>query len=329
MELAELKKQNEEEAAILAAEPAETEVEVVEPEIEPEIDPEPELDADGKPIEKETVEPWMDADGKPYGDVTAKTHITMKDKLKGRVSKRDEEIEQLKAENAALKTPQTKPTELKRPVLEDFPTDPEYDDALEQYEDDRAEDRANRRDLKRRQGDLIAQAKAKIKKGVDEHADRAAKLVEKGGVSEDNYVKADTIVRDAVELAMPGKGDIISNHAITVLGEGSEKVWYNLGVNETNRLKFTSLLREDPLGLKAIAFLARLQEKLINPKKGTTNARTPATVVKGDAAPESAKAKAVKKEYDAAHAKGDLQLGYNTKKAARLAGIDVSNWIKG
>ena len=124
MDLAELKKQNEEEEAAALAETKEPEVEVEpEAEPEPEPDPEPELDEDDNPIEKQAAEPWMD-DGegkKTLPDVPVDTHIKMKTKLKGRVSEVNEENEKLRAEIAALKTQtQPKPTELKRPIIEDF-----------------------------------------------------------------------------------------------------------------------------------------------------------------------------------------------------------------
>jgi len=329
MELAELKKQNEEEAAILAVEP---EVEVVEPEVEPEIepepDPEPELDEDGKPIEKKAAEPWMDAEGQPYDDVPVKTHVLRVQKLKGRVSEKTEENERQKVEIAALKAQiQTTPTELKRPIAEDFATDEEYHAALDKYQDDRSDDRADRRDIRKGQTDAIAQATVKRDKAVVEHYERANKLIENSSVSQENYKKADTIVRDAIESVIPGSGMIVTDHAISILGEGSEKVIYNLGVNKANRLEFIELLREEPQqGLKAIAYLARLQERLIKPKKGTSTARSPATQVKGDGATVSAKGRAAKKKYDDAHAKGEAQVAYDIKKQAKIDKVDTSPW---
>ena len=205
-------------------------------------------------------------------------------------------------------------------------TDEEYYTALNKYEDDMAVDRLNRFSLQQKQKDATTQAQAKRQIAVDEHYERAGKLIENSGVSQENYKKADTIVRDAVESVMPKRGDLITDHAISILGKGSEKVIYNLGVNKANRLEFIELLREEPnQGLKAIAFLARLQERLIKPKKGTSNARSPATQIKGDDATTS-KGKASKKKYDAAHAKGNAQEAYNLKKLAKANGVDVSVW---
>jgi len=325
MELAELKKQNEDEAAELA------EVEViepeVEPEVEPEIEPEIELDEKDKPIEEKPVESWMETDEKS-GDVPVGTHIKMKQKLKGRVSEANEENERLRAENATLKASQQAPTELKRPMIDDFPTDEEYYASLGKYEDDMAVDRHNRINLQQRQTDTVNQAQAKRDEAVSKHYERAGKLIEDSSVTAENYKTADTIVREAVESVMPKMGDIVTDQAISILGEGSEKVMYNLGVNKANRLEFIDLLREDNQGLKAVAFLARLQERLIKPKKGTSTARSPATQVKGDGA-TTPKSKASKRKYDDLHAKGKGQDAYNLKKQAKKDGVDVSQWIKG
>jgi len=109
------------------------------------------------------------------------------------------------------------------------------------------------------------------------------------------------------------------------MGEGSEKVLYYLGRNQAALNKFQSLLAADKSGMKAAVYLGQEKQRLTNPIKPRSKAPDPASEIKGDEATRGA-ANKFKKTYDAASKKDHPQDMYNAKKAARAAGVDVSEW---
>jgi hypothetical protein len=294
-------------------------------------DDDDDLDKDGKPKE---VEAWMadeDDDDQQLSDVPVGTHIRMKQKLKGRLSDKDDELEKLKAENEALKTGMMhSPAETgdlpKRPVENDFDSVQEFELALTKYEDSMLQVRLDaadkRRNIKRQQ----EAAKAGIETAVDDHYERAAELVDKNKIAVEVYKKADRTVREVVEAVRPGQGDIVTDFLISVVGEGSEKVMYFLGKNNKALGQFKSLLSEDPSGIRASMFLGQQKQRLLHSKQQTSKARPPADNIKGDNNQSPAKGGALLKKRKAAIRKGDVQVAYNIKKQARESGIDVSNW---
>lgn len=289
---------------------------------------EPELDDDGKPIEKK-VEPWQAVEKEEeLDDVPATTHIRIKQKLKGRISDRDEEIERLKAENTQLKA-QPKIKEVKplaRPKEGDFEETADYHAALDDYETKMSAKRYDVLDQQRRQTVTQEKAKENLDQAVTEHYDRAAKLTEASGISAEVYKKADQTVREAVEAVIPGHGDLISDQLISMVGEGSEKVMYYLGRNRAALNEFRGLLLEDKSGMKAAIYLGRQKERLTTPGKRVSRTPAPVNELKGDGAPSNGNERKFKRSYDAAHKKGDGQAAYNAKKAAKAAGVDTKNW---
>jgi len=289
------------------------------------------IDDDDDDGEKKAVEPWMaDESKQPLSDVPASTHIRMKQKLKGRLTERNEENERLRRENEALKAGMTTPSlpgrVPKRPVENEFDTVLEYEEALGEYEqkmvDVRLETSNRKRDIQLAQ----ANARAKLEGSVDEHYSRAAKLIQDNGIDTEVYKAADLIVREAIETMIPGKGDITTDQIISILGDGSEKVMYYLGRNKNALNEFKSLFAEDPTGLKATLFLGQQRERLLNSKRRTSKAPPPSSDAKGDKTPTSAKASSLLKRRKAAQAKGNLQLAYDLKKQAKAQGVDVSEW---
>ena len=307
----------EEEAARIAAE---------------QVGKEPELDEDGNPIEP-VKEPWMEEEDEgeqdpddPSKQVPVGKFVSVKRKLKGQISDRDEEIERLKRErDEALKLKPKKEPVLVRPKKDDFDTDEEYDEALDKYNESRTAETINRARLEDQRKTEQQQAQEKLTEAVDGHYLRAATLIEQSGIKPEVYQAADTTVRKAVEAITPNLGDIIVDQVISILGDGSEKVIYFLGRNKAALAKFQSLLATDKSGMKAAVYLGQEKQRLTNPIKPRSNAPNPATEIKGDEPITGAEAK-FKKKYDAAHAKGDLQASYNAKKAARAANVDVSEW---
>ena len=125
-----------------------------------------------KQHEVDNQEPWQKTDDDITGDVPVGTHIKMKQKLKGRVSERDDEISNLKVEIESLKkgrvTPQaTAPS--KRPQSEDFDTDEEYETALDKWQDDKADARFEKREIAKKQSEVGRQATENLKVSVDGH----------------------------------------------------------------------------------------------------------------------------------------------------------------
>lgn len=122
-----------------------------------------------------------------------------------------------------------------------------------------------------------------------------------------------------------GIGDAIVDSLIASLGKGSEKVMYNLGVNKARLGELQQRFEEDPTGVKASIYLGQLNAELSSPRKKTTSAPAPAPQVNGDKA-EKADVKALRKEYQNADKRGDLQARFNARRKARQAGIDTTNW---
>ena len=293
-------------------------------------DDDDDLDDDGKLKE---VEAWMseDDDDSQLSDVPVGTHIRMKQKLKGRLSDKDDELEKLKAENEALKagamqTPIKTGDMPKRPVENDFDSIPEFELALTKYEDTMLQVRLDAADKRRSIKKQQDAAKEEIVTAVDSHYERAATLVDKNKIAVDVYKQADRTVREVVEAVRPGQGDIVTDFLISVVGEGSEKVMYFLGKNKKALGSFKSLLAEDPSGIKASMFLGQQKQRLLNSKRKASSARPPADDVHGDNNQSSVKGGALLKKRKAALKNGNVQLAYDIKKQAKTSGVDVSNW---
>jgi len=320
----EVKRLAEEEAAKIAADEAAAAAAIA-------AAAEPELDDNGNPIVL-SVEPWMEEEeggqdpDDPSKQVPVGKFVSVKRKLKGQISDRDEEIERLKRErDEALKFKPKPETVLVRPKKDDFDTDDEFYDALDKYNLNRTEETINRTQIEEQRKTEQQKAQQQLIEAVDSHYERAATLIEKSGIKPEIYQAADTTVRKAVEAITPNLGDVIVDQVISILGEGSEKVIYYLGRNQAALNKFQSLLATDKSGMKAAVYLGQEKQRLTNPIKPRSNAPNPATNIKGDEPITGAEAR-YKKKYDAAHAKKDNQSAYNAKKEARKAGVDVSRW---
>jgi len=322
----------EEEAAIkLAAEEAAAAAAAAEeePEFELDEDGNPKLDEDGNPIVVEKPA-WMveEQDPDPSKQVPVGKFVATKKKLKGQISDRDTEIEQLKLENARLAKlkPKEEETTLVRPKRDDFDTEEEFDNAFDTYNQSRTTEAINRTRLEDEQKAGTQQAQEELTAAVDGHYERAEVLIEKSGIKPEVYKAADTTVRKAVEAVIPNLGDVVTDQVISILGEGSEKVMFFLGRNKVALATFQSLLISDPSGMKAAVYLGQEKQRLTNPLKPRSSAPAPATGIKGDITTATGVEAKFKKKYDTAHGKVDLQLAYNAKKEARAAGVDVSGW---
>jgi len=304
----------------------EKEEEVTEEIQEEEVVEDPETPADNEP--EEEVEEWMkDGDDADQTDdsVPLHTHIRTKQKLKGRISDRDTEIERLKAENERLKA-ESKPIELpKRPRKDDFESDDDYEAALDKYEEQKEEIKFKQ--FQQTQNIQANQEKIqqRINQAVDSHYERADKLLESSGISTEAFQKSDQTIREAVESIRPKQGDLIVDQFISRLGEGSEKIMFRIGRSKALLGEFIGCLANDPSGLDAATFLGTQKAILLNSTKRKSNAPPPDTQINGDQT-AGQKERILKKRYDDAHKKGEGQKAWNAKKEAKGLGIDTSKW---
>ncbi len=300
--------------------------------------------SEGEAEESETEE-WMQSDshesenaekkytGSDIGAAKAKLRGKLERKHNRELEEKDSENSELRQEIEALKAQvaggNSSPSNLERPKREDFldADDPEeaFFDALSDWK------------LNRREAELSAQAaatqqeqeqqafKQSIDKSVDQHYERAVTLAEKSGITPETYQAADYKVRQMVESIKPGYGDMVVDGLIATLGDGSEKVMYNIGINDKRLNQLREYLVEDPTAWKAVAWLGGLNNQLSAPLKRKTNAPKPAADPKGDVK-GGASERAAKKQYDKAHKDGDFNKAFNLKRQAKKDGFNTSDW---
>jgi hypothetical protein len=286
--------------------------------------------AEGGEAEAPEVEDWMKTEDDEEDSPKPQKFLKAKKRLKGELAKvegeRDsykDEIEKLKAQIAAKET--QKPSELKRPRELDYETDEEYNAALEKYDSDLVESKLQSLTSKSQQEEAVRKAREAVSKAVDDHYERASQLVESSGIKPEVYQASDSTLRSAVESIMPGRGEMVVDHLISTIGEGSEKVAYFLGRNKTALSEFQSLLLKDPNGIQAAIYLGQQKERLTNPRKPKSQAPAPAAKVGGDQAKDMATS--LKRKYDDAHKKGDASAAFDIKREARKTHkIDTSKW---
>ena len=253
-------------------------------------------------------------------------HVKAKDKLKGRIKESNEELERLKAENDDLKKQlDSSPVKPKpRPKIADFDLDEEFEQALDEWQEQNAQTIVSSYEEKKKQEDLQRDRGNKIARSVENHYERAEKLIADHSISVDVYRSADVAVREAVEAVHKGGADAITDVFIDALGEGSEKVMLYLGRNKKALNEFTSLLAKDNTGLAVASFLGGVKKEIEGVTKRKSTAPPPPSQINGSA--ESGNAAALRRKYDAAHKKGDVQEAWNLKKEAKAQGVDTKQW---
>lgn len=284
-------------------------------------EPEVKLDDDGNPIEKEEKLDWLQDDDQTSSDsMPVAAHIRKKKRLMGQIEEKNNENEQLKQRIADLEKGQKSVVAdvAVRPKRDDFDKDNDYDEAYDKYRDQKDAAKDSVRDS--------ATANARHQQGIEEavvsHYERAEELITKHSISEDAYKEADKTVRAVAESAMPGNGTGVINDIISILGDGSEKVFFRVGKSPTLISQFRTMLDEDKRGLKALAFMIEQKAVVNTTQTRTSQAPKPAAIADGDE-PITAKAGSFKKKYDKA---AEGQERYNAKKAAKAAGVDTSKW---
>lgn len=244
-------------------------------------------------------------------------------------AKHQTELDALRAQLEEANARQQIPQQTARPTREQFYSadDPEdaYAEALvdwkmgtsaAQQQASRAQYELQRQQLEQKQATEMA---------VDQHYDRAAKLAETSGIEAETYQAADHRVRSMIEGLFPKGGDAVTDSLITVLGEGSERVMFNLGVNTARLNELKTLLTTDKSGLKAAMYLGKLSAEINAPAKRTSKAPAPASQAKGDAS-ASPTTTALQRKYDAAHKAGNVGEAMTIKRQAQQAGANTKSW---
>lgn len=298
-----------------------------------------ELDGQADPEseeEEETVEDWMQSDEqtsqKPKFNDSDMANVRRK--LKAKLTEKDDELsskDRVIAElQAKLKTNNSQPEapNSKRPRLEDFDHDTDaYEAATEDYFSHAVDSRLAQHTQSAQQNEAVDRQKKAQEQAVDKHYERAATLVAEGTVTETAYHDADLLIRSSLEQVRPGMGESLADTFISKMqGEGSEKVWFHLGRNQTALSKLKETLISDPSGLDTMLYLGELKTRLTaSPTKRVSRAPKPGSTLKGGDG-SSAGANALKKQYKAAVNSGDIQGRIDLRRKAKAAGHDPSNW---
>lgn len=284
---------------------------------------------------EKVVAPWMETEEEQTEEpekeeaVSLKAFLKNKKKFKEREQAMAEELEQARRELERVKAQSfDKPISTStRPKEWDFETDEDYQAALEKWEDERLDAKLETRAQVIARKEAEEREKQNVSAALDGHFERADKLIKESGISPEVYAAADTAFRNSVETIMPGKGSAVVDVLISRIGEGSEKVSYYLGRNETARAKFQALMMEDPTGIKASIFLGEQKARLTGAtnKQKTSKAPPPAPDVTGGKVATDSNAD-LQKRYRDAEKKGDYQSMLDARSAARRSGVDVSKW---
>lgn len=315
----------------LKAENAQAEIaqpeEVIEVEQEPEQETETETEGE-QPTEE--VEDWLKVDDQASQAVPLAKHIDLKHKLKARISEKDNELAQIKAELAALKSGAMQPQAAQQMDIKPPSMDLYFEDAekYQQEQDKYIAALVNRQLGGQSQVQQQQQQFQQMQRKVDEHYERAAELVKSGAIDETKYQQADLRVR--TELANlygnPEQGDAVADSILARMGVGSEKVWAHLGVNPAALAKLKQHLSDDPTGIEASFYLGELKAKFNGKPNKLSAAPKPDIPLNGDVATGSLGASALAKAYAKANEANDTQKAFEIRRKARAAGVNTKNW---
>lgn len=290
-------------------------------------------DDDGDDDGKKPNESWMqsqDDDDDEGGEkkFTDSDAASIRRKYKAREAKKDDELDELRRENAELKKTPAKPApKIDKPKREDFKSDEEFQDASADYRWDlKNASLVTAQAAEQRKSQRNAHS-AQIAQSVDDHYLRAHALSEKSGIKPEAYKAADLKVREAIDQVFPQDGDSVADYLIDVLGEGSEKVFYHIGVNAKKLEKLLDTFKTDPNGMGAAAYLGTLKAELTAPAKRTTKAPDPGDDIQGDKSNKGdGNERRWKKQYEEAHKKGENQKAFDIKRKAKTKGINTQAW---
>lgn len=325
--LDELKKEN------AADEKAVTQDPPADPPADPPQDPPEEPKADDPPKEEDPPadppEPddWMKGEEEPAPQFTDSDVAKVRRKYKAEAKATKEENVELRKELDELKKKIETPVPAQttdKPKREAFKTVEDYAEALTDWKLKNFKSENQSVQAAQQKEQAKKEHAQKVAAAVDEHYGRAVKLSEKSGIKPETYQAADRVVREAIDSIFPDTGDAVTDALISSIGAGSEKVFYNLGVNPARRAELVKLLNEDRSGIKAAVYLGRLNTELSAPAKRESKAPDPPDPIQGDKANKGGDGGKLKKAYDAA--KDDVQKRLDLKKQAKAQGIDTKAW---
>lgn len=301
-----------------------------------EADTEPDAETGDTDTEEPEDDTWMQSEGHDSDADHVFSNADMakarrKYQAKGEAKaeqKYAEEIAALRQELEAVKGHAPVTTGLAKPKREDFYDQDDPEEAyLVAFADYLEKTTLAKVEAKQASTEKTRAAQAHMKAmetAVDQHYERAAVLAQKSNIAPETYQAADRRVRQAIEGLYPDNGDVIADQLIANLGEGSEKVFYNLGIRPERLTELVNRLTDDKSGLKASLYLGELKGRLLQPPKRRSAAPKPAADPKGDQ--DSPSARKLRQQYQEAHEKGDVQAAWDAKSAAKARGADVSNW---
>lgn len=190
-----------------------------------------------------------------------------------------------------------------------------YDQAVKQYFNslrsyEQRHNQAEEQQQKHRQ---------RIKEQTEALAKRAAKFSKDHKVSVDRVSNALEKATDEVDETTGIEGSLA--YLLDSVGEGSERVAYHLGTNSGAMSQVKGMLQEDPSGLKAIAHMTRMAEKL-RPKHSQklSKAPEPDQPIEGDSSKGSASARKVQDEWEKADTPNKM---LKARQKARELGVKL------
>lgn len=317
--------------AAAEAEPVAVDEQEVDQPDEVESQDESETDVDTEAQGETEVEEWLKGDEGQSQAVPLSKHVEMRHKLKARLSEKDSELDQLRQEVERLKAGYAAPQQqqaptLKMPKLSDFDFDEDrYAEAMAGYQEQLLESKLAQKLGNREQQQHQQIVERQREEKVEQHYERAAKLIESTpGFSAEKYKAADYRVRQELH-ALTGNGDLVADELIARLGEGSERVIAHLGINGTALSELKQRLIEDNSGISAAVWLGQLNAKLKAPAVKLSKAPKPDSGIKGDAG-GSATVSTLMRKYQEAQKRGDTQKAFDLKRQAKANGHNTSNW---
>lgn len=311
--------------------PASDELEVEEDAIEDEPQEADEVaEPESEESEESEIESWRltDEQQSEEDEKTFTSHDIKKakEKLKTRLSAKDDENESLKAEIEKLKQQLNNPQQAVTQQVKPKPTMESVDYDEDKFADEMADWVASQVDSKidakeksrQLQQQEIAR-KQQIDDAVNSHLERAVKL---DGIKPENYQAAELNVRRTIDSIMPKRGDAVADHLIATIGDGSEKIFYQLGVNSKLREEFQAKLISDNTGSSALVYLGELKGKLNSTVKRRSSAPKPAKTAEGGSSSTNT-ASALERKYKNAKT---AQERFSIASEAKKAGLNPNTW---
>lgn len=245
---------------------------------------------------------------------------------KKRAKEAESEAEELRKRLEALEARQSQPVQPAPTSHAGEPTFPDlydknidgdrakYDQAVKQWYRDMANFQSRQSGADAEQEEY----KARIRSMTEQIAKNAAKFATENKVSIDRVGDALEQTTTAIDSATGIDG--AAAYLLDSVGEGAERVGFYLGTNETARSEVLRLLKEDPNGLKAISYMARLATKLKpKPGKQISKAPEPDEPVTGDAV-GTASQKKLQEMWDKEEDPNKLQA---IRRKARELGVEL------